>query len=48
MAVDRRITGGTVVTPSGSVQADVLIADGRVAGLVSPALGLGSDAPAVD
>jgi dihydroorotase len=48
MAIDRRITGGTVVTPTGSVQADVLITDGRVAGLVSPALGLGGDAPTVD
>lgn len=48
MPVDRRITGGTVVTPTGTVQADVLIADGRIAALADPELGLGADAPAVD
>jgi dihydroorotase len=48
VTVDRRITGGTVVTPTGLVRADVLIGDGKVAGLVSPALGLAEDAPAVD
>jgi dihydroorotase len=48
MSVDRRITGGTVVTPSGSVNADVLIAAGKVAALVSPELGLAADAPAID
>jgi dihydroorotase len=36
MAFERVVTGGTVVTPSGSVDADVLIAGGRIAGLVSP------------
>jgi dihydroorotase (multifunctional complex type) len=48
MTVDRRITGGTVVTPTGSVQADVLISDGKIAGLVSPELGLAADAPTID
>jgi dihydroorotase (multifunctional complex type) len=38
MAIDRRITGGTVVTPSGSVDADVLISGGRIVGLVEPGL----------
>jgi dihydroorotase (multifunctional complex type) len=38
MAIDRRITGGTVVTPSGNVEADVLISDGRIAGIVEPGL----------
>lgn len=37
-AIDRRITGGTVVTPSGAVDADVLIAGGRIVGLVEPGL----------
>jgi dihydroorotase (multifunctional complex type) len=32
----------------GSVQADVLIADGRIAGLVSPEVGAGVDAPVTD
>lgn len=38
MAIDRRITGGTVVTPSGAVDADVLISAGRIVGLVEPGL----------
>jgi len=38
MAIDRRITGGTVVTPSGNVEADVLISGGRIAGIVEPGL----------
>jgi dihydroorotase len=38
MAIDRKITGGTVVTPSGSVEADVLIAGGRIVGLVEPGI----------
>ncbi|HKC28019.1 MAG TPA: dihydroorotase family protein [Jatrophihabitans sp.] len=36
MSVDFRLSGATVVTPSGPVQADVLVADGRIAGIVSP------------
>jgi dihydroorotase len=38
MAIDRRIAGGTVVTPSGAVDADVLIAGGRIVGIVEPGL----------
>jgi dihydroorotase (multifunctional complex type) len=38
MAIDRRITGGTVVTPSGSVDADVLVSGGRIVGIVEPGL----------
>lgn len=34
MAVDTRIQGGTVLTPSGPVTADVLVDGGRVAGVV--------------
>ncbi|MGH8891142.1 MAG: dihydroorotase [Acidothermaceae bacterium] len=34
MAIDKKITGGTVVTPSGAVEADVLIHDGRIVGIV--------------
>jgi len=48
MSVDRRITGGTVVTQSGPVQADVLISDGRIVGLVGLEQEAGRDAPAVD
>lgn len=47
MAVDKRITGGTVVTPTGSVDADVLIEAGTIAGIVSPEVGAGIDAAAV-
>jgi dihydroorotase (multifunctional complex type) len=36
MAIDRKITGGTVVTPSGAVEADVLISEGRIVGIVEP------------
>jgi dihydroorotase len=35
MSIDRRISGGTVITPGGPIEADVLIADGRIAGLVA-------------
>lgn len=42
MTIDVRIAGGTVVTPSGALEADVLVADGKVAGLVAP--GIGADA----
>ncbi|HEY2043478.1 MAG TPA: dihydroorotase family protein [Jatrophihabitans sp.] len=48
MTVDRRIAGGTVVTPSGSVQADVLVAGGKIAGLVSAEVGASVDAPVDD
>jgi dihydroorotase len=34
MSIDLRLSGGTVATPAGNVNADVLIADGRIAGLV--------------
>ncbi len=33
MSVDLKITGGTVVTPAGPVLADLLVADGKVAGI---------------
>lgn len=48
MSVDRKITGGNVVTATGLVQADVLIADGRIAGLVSPAISESIDGPEID
>lgn len=35
MTVNLRIAGGTVVTPSGSVAADVLVDQGRIAGVVA-------------
>lgn len=34
MSIDLRITGGVVMTPSGPTTADVLVADGRIAGIV--------------
>jgi dihydroorotase (multifunctional complex type) len=48
MTIDRRVAGGTVVTPTGSVQADVLIAHGKVAGLVSHDFELGESVPTID
>ena len=36
MTIDRKIAGGSVVTPAGTVAADVLIRDGRIVGLVEP------------
>ena len=35
MTIDLRLTGGTVATPSGNVEADVLVDDGKIVGLVS-------------
>jgi len=43
MTIDRKITGGTVVTPSGPVDADVLIAGGRIVGIVEPGVVAGED-----
>jgi dihydroorotase len=34
VSIDLRLSGGTVVTPAGSVTADVLVAGGKIAGLV--------------
>lgn len=38
MAVELRIAGGDVMTPAGRRPADVLVDDGKIAGLVSPGL----------
>ncbi|GAA1959869.1 dihydroorotase [Agromyces allii] len=35
MSIDLRISGGTVVTPSGPVAGDLLVHDGKVAGIVA-------------
>lgn len=48
MSIDRRIAGGTVVTTTGTVEADVLVSDGRIAGIVSAEVGAGVDAPVTD
>lgn len=48
MNVDRRIAGGTVVLADGPLMCDVLIADGRIAGLVSSEVGSRVDAPVVN
>lgn len=38
MSVDLRISGGDVATPTGTVGADVLVADGRIVGIVEPSV----------
>ncbi|MGF3056476.1 dihydroorotase [Microbacterium sp. YY-01] len=38
-----KITGGTVVTPSGPVEADLLVNDGKIAGLVAPGTPMEAD-----
>ncbi len=48
MSIDRRVSGGTVVLSEGAVQVDVLIADGRIVGLVDPSVEVGLDAPVTD
>ncbi|MCU1489484.1 MAG: dihydroorotase [Acidimicrobiaceae bacterium] len=48
MAIDKRITGGRVVTPTGVHDLDVLVSDGRIAGLVTPETGASIDAEVID
>ena len=48
MSIDLRIAGGTVFTPGGAIESDVLVADGRIAGLVSREVGASVDAPVAD
>jgi dihydroorotase len=48
MAIDLQIAGGTVVTPAGTVAADVLVRDGKIAGLVGHGLELGDVGKVVD
>jgi dihydroorotase (multifunctional complex type) len=48
VTVDLRIRGGTVVGAHGRVVADVLVADGRVAGLVAPTVQVPDVAAEVD
>ncbi|WP_404433837.1 dihydroorotase family protein [Microbacterium lacus] len=36
MTIDLKITGGTVVTPAGPVFGDLLVRDGKIAGVVAP------------
>jgi dihydroorotase (multifunctional complex type) len=36
MSIDHKITGGTVITPTGPIAAEVLISGGRIVGLVEP------------
>lgn len=40
---DLRISGGTVVTPQGTVIADVLVDEGRISGIVGPQTGAPAD-----
>jgi dihydroorotase (multifunctional complex type) len=48
MSVNRRIAGGTVITASGPVAADVLVDSGRVVGLVDDEVGARVDAEVID
>lgn len=43
MSIDLRIIGGTVVTPSGPVAGDLLVHDGRIAGIVASDVDVASD-----
>lgn len=43
MTIELKIVGGTVVTPSGPVVADLLIADGKVAGVVAAGADIAAD-----
>jgi dihydroorotase len=48
MSVELRIAGGDVMTPGGRVRADVLVDDGRIAGVVTPGLELSGVGRTVD
>ena len=48
MTITRKITGGTVITASGPVHADVLIAGERIAGIVDGSVSSGVDAETID
>jgi len=48
MAIDLQIAGGTVVTPAGTVAADVLVRDVKIAGLVGHGLEIGDVGKVVD
>ena len=48
MSLDKRITGGRIVTPTGTHRLDVLIDGGRIAGLVTPESGASFDAEVID
>lgn len=48
MAVDKRVSGGVVVTPTGAHQLDILVEDGRIAGLVTPEVGMSIDTEVID
>jgi len=47
-SIDRRIHGGTLVLPSGTVAADLLITDGRIVGIVDPGLDIHDNASVLD
>src|SRR5215510_2300562 len=48
MAIDLRITGGELVLPGGRRHADVLVDDGKIAGVVSPSLEISDVGRTVD
>src|SRR5918999_6411429 len=48
MGIDLRIAGGEVVLPGGRRHADVLVEDGKIAGIVSPGLELSDVGRTVD
>src|SRR5919202_137523 len=48
MAIELRIAGGDVMTPGGRRRADVLIDDGKIAGVVRPGLELSDVGRTID
>jgi dihydroorotase len=48
MGIDLRVAGGDVMLPGGRRRADVLVEDGRIAGIVSPGLELSGVGKTVD
>ncbi|MGH9105003.1 MAG: dihydroorotase, partial [Acidimicrobiales bacterium] len=46
--VDKRVSGGAVLTPTGTHPLDVLVGGGRVVGLVTPEVGASIEAEVVD
>ncbi|CAN5386804.1 hypothetical protein BH10ACT9_BH10ACT9_54510 [soil metagenome] len=43
MTIDLKVTGGTVVTPAGSISADVLVNGGKIVGLVDGTVAIEAD-----
>src|ERR671928_562414 len=48
MSIDLRIAGGEVATPAGRLRADVLVDDGRIAGIVEPGVEISDTGREID